>query len=176
MHKPWGSLHFQLYNICNILLASESVIIHDIKPILWNNFNFNKFQGIFEQYIWHVKPSSRYALHLIMTCLSWWTFTNLLHCTILNYTMYVTYIVASWHEFNHDVKPVLCHNFIHIEAYLFDDLKNDEKPSRCLNLHLIKTCLSWCTIANQPSLRGITCPLLFREMVCPTTLNVVDRQ
>ena len=103
---------------------------------------------------------------LIMTCLSWCTFTNILYCNIT---------VASWHLSTHDVKPVLCHNFIHIEAYLFDDLKNDEKPSRCLNLHLIKTCLSWCTIANQPSLRGITCPLLFREMVCPTTLSVVDK-
>ena len=133
---------------CNLSFATISISIY--------------FKEYMNKYIWHVKRFT-----LIMTCLSWCTFTNILYCNIT---------VASWHLSIHDVKPVLCHNFIHIEAYLFDDLKNDEKPSRCLNLHLIKTCLSWCTIANQPSLRGITCPLLFREMVCPTTLNVVDRQ
>ena len=75
---------------CNLSFATISISIY--------------FKAYMKKYIWHVKRFT-----LIMTCLSWCTFTNLLYCNIT---------VASWHLSIHDVKPVLCHNLIHIEAYL----------------------------------------------------------
>ena len=48
---------------------------------------------------------------------------------------------------------------------------NDVKPGRCLNIHLIKTCLSW-YIKYPTEQRGIAHPLLFRNIVCPTTLEM----
>ena len=48
MHEPLGSFHFELYNIHDFLLASESITIHAMQPVICHNFNFNLFQGIYE--------------------------------------------------------------------------------------------------------------------------------
>ena len=48
MHEPLGSFHFELYNIHDFLLASESITIHAMQPVICQNFNFNLFQGIYE--------------------------------------------------------------------------------------------------------------------------------
>ena len=51
-HEPLGSFHFELYNIHDFLLASESVAIHAMQPVLCHNFNFfNYFKAYMKKCI-----------------------------------------------------------------------------------------------------------------------------